>query len=294
MLSIVDDPGRKTTVRFAPAQRLVVAWATRTARDTLELRVHALDGRQSLWLPYVAFDRDGRASLDGFDPLARLRADVVEASAPLVAVDVRANEPLDRIAVATPPESPADPRDDPAARGARLIELPKRSQFLATHPGERGWCNAAALAMLLAWNGIERDVPAVAGAIRDGASGGTGTWTFATAFAGSFGLIAPVAYLRDLAQAARFIAAGIPLALSIAWTPGGLPGAPLPESAGHLVVLRGFDGAGDPIVNDPAQPDVLTTYPAAAFERCWIGHGGAGYAVVKPQLRAALLAAADA
>ena len=62
-----------------------------------------------------------------------------------------------------------------------------------------------------------------------------------------------------------------------------LPGAPLPASNGHLVVLRGSD-AHTVIVNDPAHPGLTVSYPSEAFERCWLEHGGVAY-LVAPRTR---------
>ena len=51
-----------------------------------------------------------------------------------------------------------------------------------------------------------------------------------------------------------------------------MPGAPISQTAGHLIVLRGFDKRGDAIVNDPAAPtnaEVRRVYPRAALENAW-------------------------
>ena len=80
--------------------------------------------------------------------------------------------------------------------------------------------------------------------------------------------------MRDLGTVDALLAAGLPPALSIAWSAGALPGAPLPASDGHFVVVRGRTPDGDVIVNDPAQPHVRHVYPATEFERAWLGHGG--------------------
>ncbi len=78
------------------------------------------------------------------------------------------------------------------------------------------------------------------------------------------------------------MAAGVPLALSLAWKKGELDNPPLPETDGHFVVLCGFDAKGDPIVNDPAQPAIRVTYPRAQFQRLWLGHGGIAYVIAPP------------
>jgi hypothetical protein len=46
----------------------------------------------------------------------------------------------------------------------------------------------------------------------------------------------------------------LPVVASIAWKNGQLSGTPIPESEGHLLVIRGFDPLGN-VVNDPAGYD---------------------------------------
>lgn len=263
--------------------RAIVTWNTLAPADTLELVVHRADGRSSLALPYAAFDERRRASLGGFDDVAKIETDVVSAVRPIVAIDVISQHPLSRIGVSTPPS-----RDEHVhAHGympATTLDLPELSQYSSDYPGERGWCTPAAIAMLLATWGMLRDVPRVAAAIYDDAYHGTGNWAFAVAYAGALGFAGTAAYLRSMATVEAFIATGIPVALSIAWAPGELPGAPLPASDGHLVVVRGFDDVGDPIANDPAQPEVRHVYPRAAFERAWLDHGGVAL-IVAPATR---------
>ena len=84
-----------------------------------------------------------------------------------------------------------------------------------------------------------------------------------------------------------------PPALSIAWTTDTLPGAPLAQSAGHLVVVRGCD-RDTVAVNDPAAPGVRHVYPRAAFARCWLGHGGVALLVAPPARVPELLRCANA
>jgi hypothetical protein len=95
-----------------------------------------------------------------------------------------------------------------------------------------------------------------------------------------------VARLTSLAQAEDYIAAGIPLVMSLAWDPGDLSGAPVPSTKGHLLVLVGFDPAGNPIVNDPAaetDASVQRTYLRSEFEPLWLTHSGGTVYVVHPQ-----------
>ena len=61
---------------------------------------------------------------------------------------------------------------------------------------------------------------------------GAGNWSFNTAYAATRTGEAFVTRLRDLRDAERFIAAGIPLAASITFGSGQLSGAPISSTAG--------------------------------------------------------------
>jgi hypothetical protein len=285
--------GPVTRLDVLPATRAIVSWNTPEPTDALEVTVHARDGRRSHALPYVAFEAGRRASLDGFDDLARIETDVVYANAEIAALEVHSCRPLTRVAVSTPPDGP--PRTSPPAHDARReLTVPERSQYVAAFPGDRGWCTPAAIAMLLAAWDVAADVAEVAAGTLDRAYGGTGNWAFAVAYAGARGLAGAAAYLRDLVNLERLVAAGLPAAVSIAWEEHALPGAPLARSDGHLVVVRGFDARGDAIVNDPAQPGVRHVYPRAAFARCWLDHGGVALLVAPPARADDLLRGANA
>jgi hypothetical protein len=273
MLNIVAAGGLETDVRVLPAPRAIVSWNTQAVVDTLEITVDTTAGRRSRPLPYVSFEDGRRASLDGFDDVAKIETDVVHAPDGIAAIGVRSHQPLARVAVSTPPSE--GPRaDGPAADACRELDVPEHSQYVDAFPAERGWCAPASMAMLTAAWDITPSVEEVAAGLFDRAYGGTGNWAFAAAYAGMCGLAGAAAYLRDLINLERFIAAGLPLAVSISWSGDALPGAPLERSDGHILVVRGFDRSGDVIVNDPAQPAVRHVYERAAFARCWLDHGG--------------------
>src|SRR5690606_6997580 len=100
---------------------------------------------------------------------------------------------------------------------------------------------------------------------------GAGNWAFNAAYAGTFGVDAFVTRLRSLAEAERFVEAGIPLVVSINFTTEEMPEAGY-ETNGHLVVLRGFTADGDPVINDPnkaSNEDVRVVYTRENVERGW-------------------------
>ena len=263
---------------------------TRAPDGGIDLRFNARDGRTSAWLPYVRFDARARRSCASHDTFVRIDTDVVRSDVDLVTVGVRAAGPIEALFVSTPDYGAPSPI---VALPAVELAVPPYSQYEPDVPAERGWCAPASLGMLLAYRGYPLDVPVIAREVFDGQYGGTGNWAFNTAFAGTLGFRAAVVHLRDLAHAHAFLADDIPLALSIAWKEHELPGAPLRASNGHLVVLRGIDAEGAALVNDPARPEVLVTYPRAAFERVWLAHGGIAFAVVPAPLHATLLRIAN-
>lgn len=170
------------------------------------------------------------------------------------------------------------------------LPVPPHSQMLYKDGGE-AWCSPTSVTMVLGYwsrsgRRLDDPVPAAAQATWDSVYDGAGNWPFNTAYAASKGLRAYVGRLSNLAEAEAYISRNLPLILSIGWGVGELPGAHVPKSNGHLVVLRGFTRGGDPVINDPAASDdagVRTVYPRAAFERAWIAHSGGVVYIIEPR-----------
>lgn len=195
-------------------------------------------------------------------------------------------------AVATSPPSrrPATASAGDPTRWGRILEVPPCSQRAYPDGGEV-WCSPTSTSMVLGYwstdpGPCEPRVRAAVDGVYDWVFDGYGNWPFNTAYAATGGLEAYVARFSGLDQAEAWIAAGVPVVMSYAWTPGALPGAPVSSSEGHLGVLVGFDASGDPVVNDPAgasDGDVRRTYPRAQFEALWQEHsGGTAYLMYPP------------
>ena len=121
--------------------------------------------------------------------------------------------------------------------------------------------------------------------VYDGVYDGHGNWPFNTAYAASRGLEAYVARFTSLDQVEPWVEAGVPVIVSFAWGKGDLTGAAIPSSSGHLAVIVGFDGSGNPIVNDPAAAsdvDVQRTYLRAEFEPLWLTNSGGTVYLIYP------------
>ncbi|HET7701512.1 MAG TPA: C39 family peptidase [Candidatus Limnocylindria bacterium] len=181
------------------------------------------------------------------------------------------------------------------------IDVPAYSQethighFPEYDGGGEAWCSPTSTAMILdhwgygpsadelsAFPGAghaDGQVDYAARAVYDWNYQGAGNWPFNTAYAAERGLNGFVTRLRSLAEAERFIAAGIPLIASIN---GKLPGFYFGKTNGHLLTIVGFTANGDVISNDPAVPtnaEVRKVYGRADFEQVWLG-GSAGIVYV--------------
>ena len=115
---------------------------------------------------------------------------------------------------------------------------------------------------------------------------GHGNWPFNTAYAATQGYEGYVARLTSLEKAEEYIAAGIPVIMSVAWKKGQLTRADVDSTNGHLVVLVGFDASGNPIINDPAAPAnerVRRTYLRSEFEPLWLQASGGTVYLIYPE-----------
>jgi len=237
-------------------------------------------------------DADGTVDTDTLllDP-GRGAPEAFEVKVRLFSGDGLALPRLDGVTVAlsTTPQRPrALAPGDPALWG-RVLDVPECSQMVYPDGGEV-WCSPTSVSMALKfWRGdrgaCETQVKATVAGVYDRVYDGHGNWPFNAAYAHSQGFEAYVARFTSLAEAERWIAAGVPVVMSYAWGRGELDGAPVSRSSGHLVLLVGFDAQGNPIINDPAAPrdaDVRRTYRRAQVERLWLEHSGGAVYLVYP------------
>ncbi|TCO44137.1 peptidase C39-like protein [Kribbella antiqua] len=192
--------------------------------------------------------------------------------------------------------------------GGVVLNVPTYSQetHIGHYPqwdgGGEAWCSATSTAMVLDYYGAgptaaetawvdpsdpDPQVDHSARSVFDYAYDGAGNWPFNTAYAGTRGVDGFITRLRSLTEAEQFIKAGIPLIASLSFKKGDLPGAGYGTN-GHLMVIVGFDAAGNVVVNDPAShlipsnDEVRTTYDRAAFENAWVPHSGGLVYVIHP------------
>jgi hypothetical protein len=185
----------------------------------------------------------------------------------------------------------------PPATGRRwtgeLSGVPRCSQMVYPDGG-KVWCSPTCVAMILSY--WRKDTSPCGLVIRKAVAGtydavynGNGNWAFNTAYAASEGFDACVARFPSLASLEPWLAAGVPVALSVSWNNDEgrmLSGAPVSSSSGHLTLLVGFDAEGDPIMHEPASPAdeyVRRTYRRAELEERWLTASGGACYLIYPQ-----------
>jgi len=193
---------------------------------------------------------------------------------------------LFRVAASAPRPVDADSVDgrQPPRRSRFVQSVPFRSQMTEDERLAKRLCGPTSLAMIVAASGEEATTAEVAERAFDSDHDLYGNWSSLARAASEYGLAAWVEYLTCLADAERRLEAGYHAILSLAFEEGQIDGTPIARTNGHLLVLRGWSSAGDPICNDPAFADGSgdgIAYPRDQFEDAWLGHGGVAI-VVRP------------
>jgi len=175
------------------------------------------------------------------------------------------------VAARTPP--------DPRPWGT-ILDVAPRSQRTESDAIAARICSPTSVAMVLAHFGVQASTRDVAARAFDPAHDLYGGWPRNVQTAYSFGVAGYVARFSDWAEVERLVAARTPLVVSIGVEPGQLHGAPYASTQGHLIVLLGFDAAGNCVVDDPAAEDarsVRRTYLRSEMETVWMRRGGTAY-----------------
>jgi hypothetical protein len=234
-------------------------------------------------------DEDGRVATDTL--VLGSPGDAVQPRVLLYAPEERPALRALRIALSGPGARP----QYPPAFTPRELPVPPRSQM--SYPNGEIICSPTSVSMLLAYwharTGDARLAPfaersAVLELVRqvyDPVFQGHGNWSFNTACASGYGLDAYVARLNGLAQIEPWLAAGVPVVISAAWSDGELANAPIPASNGHLLVVVGFDAHGRVIVADPraeSEGAVRRLYDPTQLEAAWQGKSAGTVYLIHP------------
>jgi hypothetical protein len=257
-------------------------------------------------------DADGSVAVDTFQAASGKWLDRWQLKVTLYRLSGTTQSPVVRSVGAMASRLPSDKTVAVSPLGGAegvVLSVPTYSQetHIGQYPqwdgGGEAWCSATSTAMVLDYYGAgptaeetawvdpsytDPQVDHSARSVFDYSYDGAGNWPFNTAYAGSRGVDAFITRLRSLTEAEQFIKAGIPLVASLSFKKSDLPGAGYGTN-GHLMVIVGFDAAGNVVVNDPAShliasdDQVRTTYDRAAFENAWVPHSGGLVYVIHPE-----------
>jgi len=282
-----------------PFDELLLSWnALVPAGSGLALDVQLESRARAERSPWLALGRagdrppepdDARTSFDG----GRVEVDIVRCERTYDAFRYRlraASEGTDELelwasaACLSERARLADLDPGPLPEGERALAVPPRSQQDAPPALAPRVCSPTSVAMVLAHHGLEVPLEELCAAIYDPQHDLFGNWPRAVQAAFERGAPGTLVRLSSWSAVARFVASGVPLVASVRAEAGELAGAPYERTAGHLLVIRGFDGAGGVLVNDPAAPlaSVARTYSAQDLARCWLARGGVAYALSPP------------
>jgi hypothetical protein len=277
-------PGR----HFLPS----FSWLSRAA---CQLRFEIAVESAGRWSPWV-----GSAALGGDDfapPLPgtpTLSCDIVvfTSTVPAERVRVRARGRSAPGAFETTPWTVALSVSDlaPIAQAAEgspsrvVLDVPPRSQMVEPEPIRSHICSPTSVAMVLERWGRRVETAEFAAQVFQRALNRYGVWPAAVLAAAHHGVAGYLLRFPDWSSAAWCLAAGLPIVASVRYRQDELPGAAMPKTDGHLVVLTGYDG-DDVLVNDPAAPthaDVPRRVRRADLERVWLERSGVGYVFFDP------------
>jgi hypothetical protein len=306
--------GEAVAPYYSPAggfDNAIVSWNAVTPAGTwVELRLRALIGQRwtreyvmGIWSGEdgaikrhsVSGQSDGDGSVDTDTLTLKARAAAFQVRALLYTTSTGTTPRLSLAAVSAVRNGTNPTITPDQSVWGKELAVPERSQMIYPDGGEV-WCSPTSSSMALAYwatttnrTGLDQTVPSAASHTYDRIYDGNGNWPFNTAYAAWVGnnagapLEAYVTRLFSLSQVESWIAKGVPVVVSIAYQPGQLSGTPIPQSNGHLLVVRGFDRAGNVITNDPAADPrsgqkVRIVYNRAQFEQRWLNSsGGAAY-----------------
>jgi hypothetical protein len=162
---------------------------------------------------------------------------------------------------------------DQEALSPVAIPVPFRSQRTTTPELSGRLCSPTSVTMVMAYRGVDLPLDVVAQAVYDKPHDIYGNWPRNVQAAYALGVPGHLRRYSDWSQVMATFQSGTPIIASIAVKPGELRGAPYKKTAGHLIVLRGFDKEGRVLVNDPAAGTARTgmlAYRREDLERVWL------------------------
>jgi hypothetical protein len=296
--------GTDVLLEFGPwaprvgSRHLVPAFAGLGRADySVRFEISVLAGGQwSSWIATTTLGPAAFPTLAARDPTLGVDIDVFETTMPAerlrLRLRLRADDPAGFLAapwLLTLSASDLGPIPRAGGAGAARLAVPAFSQMAEGGALAARICSPTSVAMVLAYLGARDDVQRLAAEMFHPALDRYGVWPAAIHAAARRGVPGYLLRFPDWASAGWCLAQGLPVIASVRYASGELTGAAIAATAGHLLVLTGYED-GDVLVNDPAAPEpaaVPRRYRRDELVRIWLERAGVGYVLFNP-------AAADA
>ncbi len=167
----------------------------------------------------------------------------------------------------------------------RDLAVPYRPQGALPKSVRSDTCSPTSVSMVMAYQGVDEPTATVAQGIYDNDHDLFGNWGRAITYPSTRGLSGEVVRISTMDEARAYIAKGQPLIASIRYAKGEFPSSLANYSDGHLIVIRGFNSAGDAIVNDPGHRarGNGVVYKADELAKAWIANTGGVTYVIRRQ-----------
>ena len=177
----------------------------------------------------------------------------------------------------------------PHAEDSISLSMPRAISQMQAEPGiAKRICSPTATAMAVAGNQALEQWPRAVTACLDPHTKAYGKWPLAIYWASQNARIGAIEALADWQAALTVLNNGSPVVCSIRFGKDDLPGAPMQQTGGHLVVLYGLEFEGEhgyALVMDPgaaSAAEVARRYPLKAFSDAWLSHRGGAYLFSTP------------
>jgi hypothetical protein len=294
-----------------PARECICSWNVVSGFNgwtEIFLRARILDKwttwyRMGVWSPVGSFvsrfsiegqnDENGSVATDTL--LLKQDADAFQISFRLCETRTGGMPLLKRASLSWNSRKPASFTDlkVPGLQKIVIENVPCHSQ-MEYKDGGNSWCSPTSVSMVIEyWLKTKTDREIL---VREAVSGtydpvykGNGNWSFNAAWAGSKGFTALVRRFSCLEELIPLLKAQIPVVMSVSWNnemDRVLDNSPVSSSNGHLTVLRGFDGEGNALMNEPASPcdkEVQRKYPCHQLQQRWLEASGGVCYLIFPQ-----------
>ncbi|HEX8877455.1 MAG TPA: C39 family peptidase [Phycisphaerales bacterium] len=215
----------------------------------------------------------GLAVAPGHDPGAATRPIVIRRVAICTTASLDKTPVHVPLSARTPPGRISSAESLARALGGYSVEVPFRSQRTPDPLLSGRLCSPTSVSMVMATHGVVRPVFDVSSRAYDPRHDIFGNWPRNIQAAYALGVPGYLTRFSQWSDVYNTLDAGTPLIISIQAKKGELRGAPYGETGGHLIVVRGYDAAGDLLVNDPASGEETKgrlVYRREDLQKVWL------------------------